>query len=279
MAYTSGDHYTDLQPFYKQLSSGAAIHLPLWLPKVETPEQANRAALQLMADRARPKQGSYILDAGCGLGTAAVWIAETFGARVLGVSNSEANIRHCSEIARSRGVANLVEFRVADLMQEFERENVFDGIWSLESLNYLCPKATFIRSAYRMLKPGGTWLCMDRFLDFHRYAPDISSRLKRPLTTGFYTPEHWEGAMDLLAEARAAGFIEDSYLDLTDAVLDLPRRRRAKPIDMNRALLASLSHPRSYLSLYRGFRVIRSSYQLMQKGMMTYGLFTASKPA
>src|ERR1700733_6658130 len=159
------DHYTSLQGFYERLTRSSAIHLPLWLPGTATAEEALMNALRYMANSCQPSRGQQILDAGCGLGGTAFWLAEQFRARVLGVSNSASNIDRCLELARDKGLGQLAEFQTDDLMTAVFDENTLDSVWNLESINYLCPKQTYIERTLRILKPGGRWVCMDRYCD------------------------------------------------------------------------------------------------------------------
>lgn len=57
---------------------------------------------------------SILLDAACGLGTSAVYLARVFGCRVIGVDLGARNIARGAESARVAGVEARVEFQVGD---------------------------------------------------------------------------------------------------------------------------------------------------------------------
>jgi cyclopropane fatty-acyl-phospholipid synthase-like methyltransferase len=230
-----------------------------------------------MASVVAPQSGGYLLDAGCGLGGTACWLGASFNCRVLGVSNSPRNIARCRRFAADRGVAN-VSFQVADLMSDFGEAGAFDAVWSLESLNYLYPKRDFVRRVFGLLKPGGVWLCMDRFFSPEKCSTEVPGRLVAPLVTGFYGARHWLDEEQVREAMRAEGFERVEFTDLTSAVTDLPRRRRGSAARIVRSVAVSLLHPRSYAPLFRGFRIIRCSYQLMERGAMKYGLASGYKP-
>jgi arsenite methyltransferase len=63
--------------------------------------------LQLSAD-------DRVLDAACGKGATAIFLAERFGCEVTGIDYSETNVREASKQAEERGVASRVRFRRGD---------------------------------------------------------------------------------------------------------------------------------------------------------------------
>jgi cyclopropane fatty-acyl-phospholipid synthase-like methyltransferase len=275
---TAGDHYTSLQGFYERLTRHLAIRIPLWLPGTSTLEEAMMHAHTYMAQAAKPAKGQYILDAGCGLGSTAFWLAREFEARVLGVSNSASNIDRCLALAKERDLRHLTDFRVADLMTSEFPEETFDSVWNLESLNYLCPKQHYVQKAFGMLRPGGTWVCMDRYSDVRGCDDGRNQAAEAVLTTGLYTPQHWVDAGGLQAYMRQAGFIDVSYLDLTEYAVASRAQRRRGGSGAAPALLTSVWRPSSFRALLRARRVIRASFDLMERGLMTYGLLSGSKP-
>jgi ubiquinone/menaquinone biosynthesis C-methylase UbiE len=276
---TASEHYTALQGFYEKLTRNRAIRIPLWLPGTRTLEEAMLHAHVYMAKAAKPTKGRQILDAGCGLGSTAFWLAKSFAVRVVGVSNSESNIDRCRELAADLGLKHLTDFRVADLMTSVFAEGAFDSVWNLESLNYLAPKQQYIQKVFGMLKPGGTWVCMDRYGDLSGCRDGVKGATLAALTTGFYTPQHWEGAAALQTYMLQAGFGNITYLNLTEYALPSRAARRRGGWAAAPVLWASLLRPSSFRAMLRAFRVIRASFDLMERGLMTYGLLSGTKPS
>lgn len=276
---TASEHYTALQGFYERLTRDRAIRIPLWLPGTRTLEEAMTNAQVRMADATKPVEGQQILDAGCGLGSTAFWLAKSFAVRVLGVSNSESNVARCRQLAANLGLNHLTDFQCADLMTSAFPEGVFDSVWNLESLNYLAPKQQYIQKVFDMLKPGGTWVCMDRFADLSGCQDGVRRGAPAALTTGFYTPQHWEGVGALEAHMLQARFRDITYLDLTEYVLHSRSARRRSGSIGAPAILAALGRPSSLRAILRAWRVIRASFDLMERGRMTYGLLSGVKPA
>ena len=271
---TAAEHYSALELFYEKLTGDLSIHLPLWQPGTRTLLEATTNGPIAMAKAARISSGQYVLDAGCGLGATAFWLAQRFAVRVLGVSNSSSNIERCRQLAQDRDPGHLTDFQVADLMHAPFPDEMFDSVWNLESINYLCPKRKYIQNVYRILKPGGTWVSTDRYGDVTG-----AGALAAPLTTGFYSTAHWERVPALLAYMREAGFEDATYLDLTAHVMRAPGRRRVAGPRSALALGASLRRPAAYPALWRTYRIMRASFSLMERGQMSYGLLSGTKPA
>jgi len=59
-------------------------------------------------------EGKYVLDVGCGAGVTPCFIARRYGCRVVGVDISKGMVERYEERAKREGVADRVEFRVAD---------------------------------------------------------------------------------------------------------------------------------------------------------------------
>ncbi len=55
-----------------------------------------------------------VLDVACGKGTTALFLAERFGCCVIGIDLSEPNILDARAVAEAKGLADLVQFRLAD---------------------------------------------------------------------------------------------------------------------------------------------------------------------
>ena len=270
----AAEHYSALELFYEKLTGDLSIHLPLWMPGTQTLHQATANGHVLMAETSKIARGQYVLDAGCGLGATAFWLAQHFAVRVLGVSNSASNVERCRKLAGDRDPDRLTDFQTADLMANPFSGGTFDSVWNLESINYLCPKRKYVQNVFRILKPGGMWVSMDRYGDVS-HAGSVAA----PLTTGFYTAGHWEGVPALLGYMRQAGFADAAYLDLTAHVLRAPGKRRVGGPRAALALLSNLRRPSAYPALFRAYRIIRASFILMERGQMSYGLLSGTKPA
>lgn len=145
-------HYDDLDRFYRELWGEHLHHGLFGNGGSQEPQEAASRLLALVAERVALHPGALICDVGCGYGATARVLAEEYGARVMGLTLSQAQLEH----ARPR-VAHLpgVELRLQDWMENDLPSASFDAVVAIESLSHMPDKARFFREAARVLKPGG----------------------------------------------------------------------------------------------------------------------------
>ena len=130
-----------------------------WPPGVSTLAEAEEAMLRLTCERAEMADGMRVLDLGCGWGSWALWVAETYPhTEVVAVSNSTGQRRHIEQEASRRGLRN-VTIVTAD-MNVFEPDGMFDRIVSVEMFEHM-------RNYERLLSRIGSWLRPDGKLFVH----------------------------------------------------------------------------------------------------------------
>jgi tocopherol O-methyltransferase len=116
---------------------------------------------KVLAKKGGVKSGDVILDAGCGQGGSAIWLAENFQVEVSGITL----VPHQVEIAKKDAVKKKLAQRVSFYEQDYTKTNFADEsfslIWACESMCHAQNKADFYKEAYRLLKPGGRVICAD----------------------------------------------------------------------------------------------------------------------
>lgn len=95
-----------------------------------------------------------VLDAGCGNGLTACYLAKTRGCKIIGVDLNPQMIENARLRAENEGVSHLVEFRVADVLNLPFPENMFHWVIA-ESITVFLDKAKVYQEIYRVLKPEG----------------------------------------------------------------------------------------------------------------------------
>jgi ubiquinone/menaquinone biosynthesis C-methylase UbiE len=101
------------------------------------------------------EEDKYVLDVGCGAGVTPCFLAERYGCRVVGVDILEKMIERSRERAEREGVADRVEFRVADAQDLPFEDNLFDAVIT-ESVTALPEDIRGAIAEYaRVTKPGG----------------------------------------------------------------------------------------------------------------------------
>lgn len=118
----------------------------------------------LMVQQLEPLEGKRVLDVGSGMGVTVVDLAMRVGplGKAAGVDFSETMIARATELARSKGVGHIAEFRLADaeLGLPYEDET-FDAVITECVVNLIPNKQRVIDEIARVLKPGGRILLSD----------------------------------------------------------------------------------------------------------------------
>jgi arsenite methyltransferase len=98
---------------------------------------------------------SVVLDVASGTGTTALFLAEQFGCRVIGIDLSEQNVLDASVAVAARGLSRLVDFRLADAEALPFDAASFDAILCECAFCTFPSKQTAAHEFERVLKPGG----------------------------------------------------------------------------------------------------------------------------
>lgn len=100
------------------------------------------------------KPGDHVLDAGCGSGLTACYLARITGSSIIGIDINPLMIEKAVIRAEKENVSHLVEFRAADVYTLPFRDNSFDWVIT-ESVTIFLDKDKAFREFYRVLKPQG----------------------------------------------------------------------------------------------------------------------------
>lgn len=99
-----------------------------------------------------------VLDAGCGVGGSARYLAKKFDATAKGFTLSPVQAENAKRYTAAAGLSGQVEITVRDMMTLDELTESFDLIWSMESAEHIAEKARLFQLFYNQLAPGGTLL-------------------------------------------------------------------------------------------------------------------------
>jgi len=122
-----------------------------------TLEQAQQAKCAYIAAKLDLRHGARVLDIGCGWGSLGLYLAEHFGAHVVGVTLSSEQLAVAKARAKERGLEALVDFRLQDYR---DVAGEFDAVVSVGMFEHVGrPQyATYFQNVCRLLKPEGTAL-------------------------------------------------------------------------------------------------------------------------
>jgi len=117
--------------------------------------EAQRAKLELIAEKLELKAGQRVLDVGCGWGSFAIHAAREYGVSVTGITLSPSQAELARELVRQAGLADRVEIRIADYREL--TDGPYDAIASIGMAEHVGQSQIdlYARSLFAVLKPGG----------------------------------------------------------------------------------------------------------------------------
>jgi arsenite methyltransferase len=170
------------------------------------------------------KEGSYILDVGCGAGQTACYIVKEHRCRVVGVDIIEKMVERSRERAASERVQDKTEFRVADAQDLPFEDDIFDAVITESVTAFPEDKQRAVREYARVTKPGGyvglsesTWLKTPPPPEVVAWAGQDLGASVKPLT-----PEEWTGLLE--GAGLSVLFAEVSEISVKDETKGLVKR-------------------------------------------------------
>ena len=205
------DHYDELDPFYRDIW-GQHVHHGLWTRGDETPEEAVRKLVELVAEKANLSRGERVIDIGCGYGAPARLLAENYDAAVTAITMSAVQYAFAQNTAPGPELKYILGNWYS---LEFAPE-IFDLAIAIESGEHMPDKVEFAKRAYRVLRPGGrfvlcAWLSADRVSKWQEQF------LMKPICAGGRIP-NLATAQEYIDAVTEAGFRAAGSHDLTDRV-------------------------------------------------------------
>ncbi len=170
------DYYNETRFDYNvawSTNKNLSIHFGFYDQNANRHEEAVLNTNRFMADRVGVKKGQRILDAGCGVGGAAFWLAANKGAFVTGITPVAHQVQVCNEMAAKLGLQGNTEFVEADYLAIPFPDDSFDVVWACESVCHAENKIAFYEEAFRVLKPGGR-LVMAEYMRYCRPLPAVA---------------------------------------------------------------------------------------------------------
>jgi cyclopropane fatty-acyl-phospholipid synthase-like methyltransferase len=230
---------------------------------------------RVLADRAGIQPGAHVLDAGCGVGGSSIWLAQSRGAIVTGITPVASQVARARDFAAGRRLGDRVTFEQADFTSTPFPDASFDVVWALESLCHAPDKAAFYREAARLLRPGGRLV----IAEYIRATRPLSAQGERLLHRWFdgWAISDLDTRAEHLAHATAAGLADMRIDDITAHTR--PSLRRLYTITRWSYPLAVTGRAIGIRSAIQHGNVIGSlcQYQALERGLWFYGMLCASK--
>jgi len=231
-------HYDLSNAFYELLLDPHMAYSSAWWnedPSTsgQSLESAQAAKLDLVCRKVGLREGSRLLDVGCGWGSLSLYAAEHFGARVTGVTIAAEQKRFIDERVRERGLEDLVEIRLQDYRAV--DDGPYDAAASLEMGEHVGQSnyPTYVSVLREAVRPGGAVLIQQ-----------MSRRGRHPgggpFIESFIAPDMHMGPVGETVDLIEAGGLEvrdvhamrEHYVWTVDAWLDTFEKNWAAVVDL-----------------------------------------------
>ena len=261
-------HYDVISSYYRSFW-GEHIHHGYWIRGNESKEEAQEQLIEHLAGLANVKEGSRLLDIGCGIGASSLYLARKHHLRPTGITISPGQVEMARKTAADAKVE--AEFLLMDA-EAMQFAQPFDVLWSIESISHYYDRKEFFRNAARFLKPGGVFAFTDWF--------------KRPGLSPAQTRKHIAPIeRGMLCELETMDDYE-SYLAASGLAIEHRReltQQCAKTWDLGLGIIAdkavwalAAKQGKEFLTYLKAFRFLRAGFR---SGNFVYGLFVARKSA
>ena len=202
-------YYSEAGPDYAAWSPNYNMHFGYYgrgMNPLRLEPMLDRMSREVL-ERLGQAVNGQLLDAGCGVGTAARFAAREFNARVTGISIVPWQIEKARALTDAQGMGERTRFIQADYTRmPFPRET-FEGVYAMESACYApgYNKRPLLREMYRVLKPGGRVVIADGFLK-HRRPMHRWFKKVYDLVCRCWSLDTFAARDDFLAAMKAEGF-------------------------------------------------------------------------
>ncbi len=272
------EYYDECQVDYAMIW-GTNDHLSMHYGYHEDGMSHDEAVVNLtrvVAERADIDADDRVLDAGCGVGGSAIWIAENHGTEVTGININQNQIEKARRGASRHGVEDLTDFRVMDFTDtEFEDES-FSVVWAVEAACHAEDKQEFLREMYRVLEPGGRIVVADGFVGKDELSDREVNGLEAMLE-GMAAP-NLDTYEEFLEHAEEVGFTGVEFEDRYDSVYPSARRIYLMTLlTLPVGVMLRLLRVRSEAQMNH-LKAAYHQYPMLKSGAWVHGLMYAEKP-
>jgi 27-O-demethylrifamycin SV methyltransferase len=152
---------------------GDNLHYGLFSANEDDLASATDRLIREMAEFGELREGSRVLDVGCGTGNPAFVLCQEFGCDVTGITISGRGVEIASREAGERGLSGQARFLEVDALDNRLDAGTFDLVWQMESSHLMHDKARMFQENCRVLKPNGCIVLCDLFLKREFSVADI----------------------------------------------------------------------------------------------------------
>lgn len=269
--------YEHTQNYYSKESM--SMHCGIWDEDTKTLHEANLNTNRIISETLNISAKDKVLDAGCGVGGTSIFIAQRYGANVIGITLLKKQVELANAYKDNFNLNDLVSFEQADYTNTHFQDNTFDKILSIECVCHALHKRDYLEETYRILKTGGKIAILDAYLIRNELEPKevkIYNRFKK----GFVL-DNLATVKSFQDDMQDVGFKNIKFLDMTSKV-----RKSTKQYYW----MAGIAHPFVYLLEKLNivpkhsaghFKSVQYTHLLvgnkLKRDIAVYGIFIAEK--
>lgn len=237
-------------------------------------KQAQILMIEKLAEKLSMQPDSLLLDAGCGEGFVAMYLANKYGLRIRGVDLLEVSIEKANK-SLENGLKNKVSFKIMDYSSLDFPNETFDAVYTMETLVHAADYSQALQEFHRVLKPHGKLVLFEYSLrPFSNPPSDEENTWKLIIEeSGMHSLPFFLHCKfpQILQEA---GFTAMSVEDVSPLILPMLEK------------FAALSHiPYQFVKLFGWQRKFintvtgKIGFRSMRNDIWRYNIVTAKKPA
>lgn len=260
-----------------QLNKSRGVHFGLWYNYTENLHEAILNTNKKIGNVIGESKGLKLLDAGCGVGGTAIFLAQNYNCHVEGITLSSSQCQLAEKFIKELNLNDTVNVSINDYTQTDFPDHSFDMVYAIESICHAREKSEFYKEAFRLLKPGGR-------LVFMEYIKTSKGALDQNRSTLNWLLHRWaiediDTYNQTVTKLKETGFedlhTEDLTVNVWKSVKIMWRRAMFGIITIP---LYAILHPGKYQFSRRHPESGWALHKCFRKKLMEYWLFSAVKP-